>query len=59
MLPVLIFTEIFLTATSPFVGVEDLLEHRSNGTDAFDTLYLGCEKFLFHDIFALSVAGVS
>ena len=24
---------------------EDLLEHRSDGTDAFDTLYIGCEKF--------------
>jgi len=35
---------------------EDLLEHR---TDAFDTLYIGCEKFPFHDSFALSVSGVS
>ena len=24
---------------------EDLLEHRTDGTDAFDTLYIGCEKF--------------
>ncbi len=24
---------------------EDLLEHRTNGSDAFDTLYIGCEKF--------------
>lgn len=23
---------------------EDLLEHRTDGTDAFDTLYIGCEK---------------
>ena len=22
---------------------EDLLEHRTDGTDAFDTLYIGCE----------------
>lgn len=35
---------------------EDLLEHR---TGAFDPLYIGCEKFPFHDIFALSVSGVS
>ena len=28
---------------------EDLLEHRTDGTDAFDTLYIGCEKFPFHD----------
>ncbi len=38
---------------------EDLLEHRTDGTDAFDTLYIGCEKFPFHDAFALSVSGVS
>lgn len=24
---------------------EDLLQHRTDGTDAFDTLYIGCEKF--------------
>ena len=23
---------------------EDLLEHRTDGTDAFDTLFIGCEK---------------
>ena len=23
---------------------ENLLEHRTDGTDAFDTLYIGCEK---------------
>ena len=38
---------------------EDLLEHRTDDTDAFDTLYIGCEKFPFHDSFALSVSGVS
>ncbi len=38
---------------------EDLLEHRTDGTDAFDTLCIGCEKFPFHDTFALSVSGVS
>ena len=38
---------------------EDLLEHRTDGTDAFDTLYIGCEKFPFHDSFSLSVSGVS
>lgn len=27
------------------VSEEDLLEHRTDGTDAFDTLYIGCEKF--------------
>lgn len=24
---------------------EDLLGHRTDGTDAFDTLYIGCENF--------------
>ena len=38
---------------------EDLLEHRTDGTDAFDTLYIGCEKFPYHDTFSLSFSGVS
>lgn len=37
---------------------EDLLEHRTDGTDAFDTLYIGCEKFPYHDSFTLSMSGV-
>lgn len=37
---------------------EDLLEHRTDGTDAFDTLYIGCEKFPFHDAFSINVSGV-
>lgn len=37
---------------------EDLLEHRTNGTDAFDTHYIGAEKFLYHDSFSLSMSGV-
>ena len=27
---------------------ENLLEHRTDGTDAFDTLYIGCERFPQH-----------
>lgn len=34
---------------------EDLLEHRTDGTDAFDTLYIGCEKFPYNDT-GISVA---
>lgn len=30
---------------------EDLLEHRTDGTDAFDTLYIGGEKFPQHDFY--------
>ena len=37
---------------------EDLLEHRTDGTDAFDTLYIGCEKFPYRDSFSLSASGV-
>ena len=37
---------------------EDLLEHRTDGTDAFDTLYIGCEKFPFHDAFSINASGV-
>ena len=36
---------------------EDLLEHRTDGSDAYDTLYIGCEKFPQHDVFAFD-AGV-
>lgn len=38
---------------------EDLLEHRTDGTDAFDTLYIGCEKFPYHDTFAVNISGIS
>ena len=37
---------------------EDLLEHRTDGTDAFDTLYIGCEKFPQHDFYEEFVGGV-
>ena len=37
---------------------EDLLEHRTDGTDAFDTFCIGCEKFPYRDSFVLSMSGV-
>lgn len=37
---------------------EDLLQHRTDGTDAFDSLYIGCEKFPFRDSFSLSISGI-
>ena len=37
---------------------EDLLQHRTDGTDAFDTLYIGCEKFPYRDAFSINVSGV-
>ena len=37
---------------------EDLLEHRTDGTDAFDTLYIGCEKFPQHDTYPVALGGI-
>ena len=37
---------------------EDLLEHRTDGSDAFDTLYIGCKKLPVHDIVSVPVSGV-
>lgn len=37
---------------------EDLLQHRTDGTDAFDTLYIGCEKFPHREVFHISSSGV-
>jgi ATP-dependent protease ClpP protease subunit len=37
---------------------EALLEHRTDGTDAFDTLYIGCEKFPYRETYAFSTSGV-
>uniref|UniRef100_UPI0040273012 hypothetical protein n=1 Tax=Alloprevotella sp. TaxID=1872471 RepID=UPI0040273012 len=38
---------------------EDLLERRTDGTDAFDTLYIGCEKFPLYDFYGgISLGGV-
>ena len=37
---------------------EDLLEHRTDGTDAFDTLYIGCEKFPVTSTTSFSIGGV-
>ena len=37
---------------------ENLLEHCTDGTDAFDTLYIDCEKFPQHDLYPISVGGV-
>ena len=39
-------------------GTGDLLEHRTDGSDAYDTLYIGCEKFPQHDVFAFDAGGV-
>lgn len=37
---------------------EDLLQHRTDGTDAFDTLYIGCEKFPFRESLSMNISGV-
>ena len=37
---------------------EDLLQHRTDGTDAFDTLYIGCAKFPQRSTSPISISGV-
>ena len=37
---------------------ENLLEHRTDGTDAFDTLYIGAEKFPVNNAYPISTNGV-
>jgi hypothetical protein len=37
---------------------ENLLEHRTDGTDAFDTLYIGAEKFPYRGIYPVTANGV-
>ena len=37
---------------------ENLLEHRTDGTDAFDTLYIGVEKFPYKEIYPVSTPGI-
>ena len=37
---------------------ENLLEHRTDGTDAFDTLFIGCEKFPQRNFYPVSASGV-
>ena len=37
---------------------ENLLEHRTDGTDAFDTLYIGVEKFPYKEIYPVSTLGI-
>ena len=37
---------------------ENLLEHRTDGTDAFDTLYIGAEKFPYKEIYPITSSGI-
>ncbi len=37
---------------------ENLLQHRTDGTDALDTLYIGCEKFPQRDFYPITSSGV-
>lgn len=37
---------------------EDLLQHRTDGTDAFDTLYIGCAKFPQSSTIQITINGV-
>ena len=37
---------------------ENLLEHRTDGTDAFDTLYIGAEKFPQINFYPITTSGI-
>ena len=37
---------------------ENRLEHRTDGTDAFDTLYIGTEKFPHRELYPVTASGV-
>lgn len=37
---------------------DDLLEHRTDGTDAFDTLYIGCERRPYSGVAILDTGGI-
>ena len=39
-------------------GERTLLEHRTDGTDAFDTLYIGAEKFPYRESYAFPTTGI-
>ena len=39
-------------------GIIHLWLHRTDGTDAFDTLYIDCEKFPQHDLYPIAIGGV-
>ena len=41
------------------VSEEDLLEHRTDGTDAFDTIYIGAKKIPYREAFSISTSGIS
>ena len=36
----------------------DLLEHRPDGTDAFDTLYIGVGKIPYREALSISISGI-
>ena len=37
---------------------ENLLEHRTDSTDAFDTLYIGAEKFPHRELYPVTSSGI-
>lgn len=54
----LALSEVIGLPLSKRSGERNLIEHRTDGTDAFEILYIGAEKFTFHDTFSLSMSGV-
>ena len=50
--------ELYTIAQAMQKPYHDLLEHRTDGTDAFDPLYIGCEKFPQLDLYPIAIGGV-
>ncbi|WP_444302066.1 hypothetical protein [Leyella stercorea] len=50
--------KIIMRAKAVCKGIIHLGLHRTDGTDAFDTLYIDCKKFPLHDLYPIAIGGV-
>ena len=49
-------SRVELAQTMP--SATDIMQHRTDGTDAFDTLYIGAEKFPYRESYAFPTTGI-
>ena len=49
-------SRVELAQTMP--SAADIMQHRTDGTDAFDTLYIGAEKFPYRESYAFPTTGI-
>ncbi|WP_443877103.1 hypothetical protein, partial [Leyella stercorea] len=50
--------KIIMRAKAVCKGIIHLGLHQTDSTDAFNTLYIGCEKFPQHDLYPIAIGGV-